>query len=138
MRPAHSQHVDWNWYYAALAQSFAAIVGIGGAFLVARLMAHESSRREWLRDATNWTAEVAHHHIECKALSTDWLNQQERQDDDWFLDRAKGVHKEQGPLDIRSWLVELIDGFGWHERPDRMEAHIRNLLPANFVTKGGS
>jgi len=33
--------MDWNWFFSAVAQSFAAIVGIGGAFVYTKLLSTE-------------------------------------------------------------------------------------------------
>lgn len=43
--------VDWNWYFAALAQSAAAIVGIFGAFVITKILTNQSGFSEKLNRA---------------------------------------------------------------------------------------
>lgn len=46
--------VDWNWFFSALAQSFAAIVGLIGAFLATKILNSETSfkKRQALAEAS--------------------------------------------------------------------------------------
>ncbi|PAU92644.1 hypothetical protein CK503_15660 [Aliifodinibius salipaludis] len=67
--------LDWNWFYSALAQSAAAIVGVFGAFLISYLMRLQqefSNLTKQLRNSLNNRDKL---HQEINQLNFEWFNE---------------------------------------------------------------
>lgn len=97
---------DWNWFFSSLAQSAAAIVGLFGAFLVARVLSNEAA------------------YTQKKTRLTELLARSERLVDDadsryfeWYNDRMSD---------------EAVDSIRWmwrqHDRLDKTPQQIYDVL----------
>jgi hypothetical protein len=65
---------DWNWFFSALPQCAAAIVGIGGAFLVTRVINHEAEHSRNSALAKQLFDKAAHLQAKLRARNFDWYN----------------------------------------------------------------
>src|SRR5215218_10358051 len=65
---------DWNWFFSALPQCAAAIVGLGGAFLVTKIVNNEAEYGRNLAQAQQLLDEAMHLQDKLSARYFDWYN----------------------------------------------------------------
>lgn len=123
--------MDWNWFFSATAQSFAAIVGLLGAFVFARLVA---SQGEYSRAAKQLESLL----IEARAIKA-------RADDrawEWFNEETRelAVHRlarlmDRGDQEAIEEFIDEYEGSPFDEPFDFREEFKRRLAgsPAEAI-----
>lgn len=125
--------MNWNWFFSALAQSTAAIVGLVGAFVFTKLVNNESAfqedmrrLRELLRDGTSLSREI-------DLVSFEWYNGIKR---DRALSRLRDELDDDMPEPnaAETYYRKLaFSAFGDRERAlDEIQDQIDSYQPSRF------
>lgn len=70
--------MDWNWFFAALAQSTAAIVGLFGAFIVTKILSNQATYKRNLQRGRELVREAYRLQDLASNRRFDWYNREKR------------------------------------------------------------
>ena len=73
--------MDWNWFFSALAQSCAAIVGLMGAFIFTKIVGNQASFRQRRTDYESLEIEAQRLVQELDRRWFEWYNQKTLEDE---------------------------------------------------------
>jgi len=97
--------MDWNWFFSALAQSCAAIVGLMGAFIFTKIVGNQASMRQRRADFESLRIEAQRLVQELDRRWFDWYNQRTLEDE--LVDLQEVLRKEEELGDPKSYYHEL-------------------------------
>ena len=72
--------IDWNWFYSAVSQCSAAIVGLFGAFLVTKMINREQEHALLLKELDSLIIKVQQQLGNISVLYFEWYNERKRED----------------------------------------------------------
>lgn len=96
--------MDWNWYFGALAQSAAAIVGIFGAFIITKILTNQSTFAQKSNRAKELIAESQRVVDSASDLDIDWYLEQRIEDE---LDELNDLFKIDDALPPEAYYDKL-------------------------------
>jgi len=117
--------MDWNWFFSAVAQCTAAIVGLFGAFLITKIISRESEYASLQRELALALANIDKQLSSIYTLYFGWYNERTREQvrrssrfEELVRKNDKNVNVEElipqlgySPYDNRDALKQEIEGF---------------------------
>lgn len=97
--------MDWNWFFSALAQSCAAIVGLMGAFIFTKIVGNQASFRQRRTDYESLEIEAQRLVQELDRRWFEWYNQKTLEDE--LADLQEILRNEEDLGEPESYLQEL-------------------------------
>ena len=96
--------MDWNWYFGALAQSAAAIVGIFGAFIITKVLSNQSNFAQKSNRAKELLAESQRVVDSANDLSIEWYLERKIEDE---LDDLNDRFEDDDTLPAETYYDKL-------------------------------
>lgn len=111
---------DWNWFFSTLSQSTAAIVGIIGAFIIAKIFANQASFSEKNNRMKTLVVESKKILDKIDTIAFDWYNREKNLAA--YSSAAQNIHKigyEEVSEVTDEMLLEIYDDAGFSKFSER-------------------
>ncbi len=96
--------MDWNWFFSALAQSCAAIVGLMGAFIFSKIISNQNSMKQRLSDYDKLRIELSQLLMQINRRRFKWYNEKKLTAD--LLDIQRKIIKDETPRSAQEYIDE--------------------------------